>query len=227
MLKRITYMLLCAMFLFLLCSCGANEDKSENLVNTEYYNRDEKAIWEHFVALQKECVDIEDNVEFDDTEAFVVHVGYVSGLEYWNAFMQNVEKGKKSSIDIVCFDRDANPMFHYLEYSGKDFFHCSYDTLENCMESGVYSYMNHIEVPKEDFDIGDGETLSFPEDVKKFQIALLNQKISTYEEYEKYMEKYYSGKISEEDFGWEFRYWTSDREFYEIIKGIIISRNSE
>lgn len=218
--RTLLYILLCLLLGTMLSGCKGKETKKSelaeqkmaNATNTEYYNRNTDAIGKHFEELHRKY----DNL--DESEAFVVHTGYVVGLEYWETFLKKVNQKEKCSIDIVLFDNSGEPIFQYLEYSGTEFFQYLYLTgsdedSEGRIQTGVYSYFKCVEVPKEEYEFDFSIT-----EAKPMEVIISNEKLDTYEEY---VECLNSEETRDEDIGLGFSYWTSDRTEYDRIVEII------
>ncbi len=166
------------------------KNKAENVIvpqNTIYLGRDEEKIKKHLSGFPENVEEIKEK------EIFVVGHVHSSGNEYWEGFVKDVEDKKKSSVDILRFGHEGQPIISYLEYNGEDFYlltdFSSIDS-ESPYVVEEYSYLNCFNVPEEQF------SNDLKEPVK--EVVLSDENFATYEEYEKFLEAYYAAPDDDE-----------------------------
>lgn len=160
------------------------KNKAENVIvpqNTVYLGRDEEKIKKHLAGFPKNADEIKEK------EIFVVGHVHSSGNEYWEGFVKDVEDKKKSSVDILRFGHEGQPIIYYLEYNGENFYMMTdfsriYSVSPYLVEE--YSYMNCFDIPIEE------SSNDLKEPVK--EVVLSDEDFTTYKEYEKFLEAYYA-----------------------------------
>lgn len=61
--------------------------------------------------------------ELNKTESFIIlHGTYHSGKEYWDAFLESVDKGEPAEVVMVQFTVEGDAILYYLQYNGTDFY---------------------------------------------------------------------------------------------------------
>lgn len=61
--------------------------------------------------------------ELNKTESFIIlHGTYHSGKEYWDAFLESVDKGEPAEVVMVQFTVEGDAILYYLQYNGRDFY---------------------------------------------------------------------------------------------------------
>ena len=160
--KVVFCLLYMGVVLSVLCACGRRsgmESKAQSHAGLKgessvpYFDRDKQAIKKYLASYP------DDNEALDESDILTVHRGYASGAEYWESFLEKVEKKEKCSIVIVTFSRVAEPIISYIEYNGTDYFHMQdfsraegFEEPRGGYRSRIYSDLFCLDVPEEEFD---------------------------------------------------------------------------
>ena len=209
--KKIGILCLAMCGIIFLCFYLHTKNKVEDVVvpqNTVYLGRDEEKIKKHLAGFPNDFESLKEE------RAFFITKVYTSGREYWEDFLEKVSNKEKSSVDIIRFGHEGEPIISYLEYDGKNFYQVTDFNRVDSLSGYViekYSYMNYLDVPEDEYE---GLNFSVLEGNVK-EVILSDEKFNNYGEYRDFLQGWYSTPDDTEENLESFVIWPMTEENYQ------------
>lgn len=160
---------------------------------TAYNGRDREEVEKH---LEQYPTDFD---ELKETEVFLSTAPFSMRKEKLNEFIECVQQGETTSVDMITFTTEGDPVPSYIQYNGSNFYcyqsliHDTYDT-EDSIQFTEKKYKNMYLLDISDEDFSDLDLSEVSAGFQEF--VLSNEKIDDYASFEKSEEDSFSVRIS-------------------------------
>ncbi len=134
-------------------SSSSESASSAKRIEIPFYDgRDDAKIMERF-DLYPETLE-----ELQNTNIFVSTIAVAFNRELVESFVDEVEKGEKTHLDLVTFTVEGDSCPVYIQYDGNDFYYIEYTGRDSygkgneLYPSEIYKYLSLIEIPNDEYE---------------------------------------------------------------------------